>query len=270
MATEATGRGQELLRCEGLVIGHRGHALLPPQDLALQRGELVAVLGRNGSGKTTFFRTLLGLQAPVAGQIVRATHGLRLGYMAQATALDRHLPLRVQDVVAFGLLGAGGLSPPLLRAADRAACQRTLEAVGAAPLERSFFRDLSEGQKQRVLLARLLVSRPDVALLDEPTAAMDAIAEEATLTLLARLAEERHMATVLITHSLGSALRHADRAVWFDRAQGRILLGPPRTLLGNPDFRAGLGLLNQTEDRDHAPDPALVKAPTAAEKGATG
>jgi zinc transport system ATP-binding protein len=243
MGTDRADDGQELLRCEGLVIGHRGHALLPAQDLALRRGELVAVLGRNGSGKTTFFRTLLGLQAPVAGKIVRATPEPRFGYMAQAAALDRHLPLRVRDVVAFGLLGPRGLSPPLLGPGERAACAAALEAVGIAPLARGFFRDLSEGQKQRVLLARLLASRPDVALLDEPTAAMDAISEEATLVLLERLAEERHMAIVLITHSLASALRHADRAVWFDRPQGRVLAGHPKTLLANPDFRAGLGFL---------------------------
>jgi zinc transport system ATP-binding protein len=232
-----------LLRCDRLVIGHRGRPLLPAQTLALRRGMLLAVVGRNGSGKTTFFRTLLGLLPPVSGRLVRQAPDLRLGYMAQATAIDRHLPIRVRELVSWGLLGGSGVAPPLPSAPQRAACLRALEAAGAADLEASFFRDLSEGQKQRVLLARLLASNPDVALLDEPTAAMDAVAEEAALDLVGRLTRERRMCTVVVTHMLALAARHATDIAWFDRDAGRVVQGPPAAVFADAGFRQQFGEL---------------------------
>lgn len=235
------GAGDELLRCERLVVGHRGRPLLPPCDAAIRRGALTVVVGRNGSGKSTFFRTVLGLLPPVSGRVERPTPGVRLSYVGQAMTLDRVLPLRARDIVAWGLLSRWSfLGSPQRRRADEA-CAQALAEAGATELAERPFRDLSEGQKQRVLLARMLASRPDVAFLDEPTAAMDAVAEEQTIEHLAHLAHDRGLAVVLITHVLGLAERVADEAVFLDRDDGVVVVGPPATVFTHPSFRRQFG-----------------------------
>jgi zinc transport system ATP-binding protein len=229
------------LRCERLVVGHGGRALLPPCDLAIRRGKLTMVLGRNGAGKTTFFRTVLGLLPPVSGQILRAP-GVRISYVGQGMSLDRILPLRARDVVAWGALdGWSFLSRSSGATAE--ACQRALDEAGIAALADRPFHDLSEGQKQRVLLARMLAGRPDVGFLDEPTAAMDAVAEEEATAHLARLAHERDMAIVVISHVLGLASRLADEVVFLDRDDAVVVSGPPAAVFSHPSFRRQFGAL---------------------------
>jgi zinc transport system ATP-binding protein len=231
-----------VLRCERLVVGYGGRPLLPPADLEIRRGSLLMVVGRNGAGKTTFFRTVLGLLPPVSGAVRRAP-GARLTYVGQALALDRILPLRARDVVSWGRLsGWSFLKHPDPRRV-RAACDRALADAGAAELADRPFRDLSEGQKQRVLLARMLVSEPDVSFLDEPTAAMDAVAEEQAITLLAKLAHERQMAIVVISHVLGLAARFADQMVFLDRDDRVVVSGAPGEVLAHPSFMRQFGAL---------------------------
>jgi zinc transport system ATP-binding protein len=230
---------EPLLRCERLVVGHGGQALLPPCDLELRRGKLTMVLGRNGSGKTTFFRTVLGLLPPVSGRVRRGP-GVRLAYVGQGTALDRILPLRARDVVAWGVLGGWRFLAPG-NGRTEAACARALAEAGAAELADRPFRDLSEGQKQRVLLARMLAAEPHVGFLDEPTAAMDAVAEEEATAHLARLAHERGLSIVVISHVLGLAARLADEVVFLDRDDGVIVNGPPAEVFAHQSFKRQFG-----------------------------
>jgi zinc transport system ATP-binding protein len=229
------------LRCERLVVGYAGKPLLPACDLEIRRGKLTMVLGRNGAGKTTFFRTVLGLLPPLSGRVVRAP-GARVAYVGQGLVLDRILPLRARDVVAWGMLGGWSF---LGRAngETRDACQRALAEAGAAELADRNFHDLSEGQKQRVLLARMLAAHPDVGFLDEPTAAMDAVAEEEATGHLSRLARERGLAVVLISHVLGLASRLADDIIFLDRDDGVVVNGPPSQVFAHPSFRRQFGSL---------------------------
>lgn len=219
------------LACEGLVVGHGGEALLPPIDLAIRAGELVVVVGRNGSGKTTWFRTLLGLVPPVAGRVVRPPD-LRFAYVPQRAGIDEAWPLRVRDVVALGAdAGRSFLWPATPRVGD------ALAAVGAVDLAERPYSRLSEGQKQRVLLARMVAARAQVALLDEPTAAMDAVAEREAFDLLDGLRARTGMAVVVVSHGLRRARERADRVLWLDREAGRAVCGPPHEVLSDPSFR---------------------------------
>ena len=95
--------GAPLLHCQELVVGYDGRPILPPIDVTVCRGALCAVVGRNGAGKTTFFRTLLGLIRPVAGELTRCLSPLTVGYIPQRSELDPLVPLRSWDVVAMGV-----------------------------------------------------------------------------------------------------------------------------------------------------------------------
>jgi zinc transport system ATP-binding protein len=233
--------GDELLRCRRLVIGHRGRALLPPIDATIRRGTTVAVLGRNGSGKSTLFKTLLGFLPAVAGEIVRPAPPPRLAYMAQASTVDPLVPVRARDVACWGTLAGwsflrGARAGPLRQQSEAA-----LAAAGATELADSFLRDLSEGQKQRVLLARILAVRADLAFLDEPTAAMDAVAEQRTMTLLREQSRQRGMSVVIITHLLALVRRFADQVLYLDRDDGLALFDVPEAVFAHPTFRRQYG-----------------------------
>ena len=237
---ETRAKTEELLRCEKLVLGHKGEALLPAFDLTLRRGRMLAVLGRNGAGKSTFFKTVLGFQPAVGGQIIPAVPEPRLAFMAQAATIDPLVPLRAREVVGLGTLsgwgffGAGGKT-------RRATADAALAAVEASDLGHSFVRDLSEGQRQRVLLARLLAAGADAVFLDEPTAAMDAVAEQRAMALLKEWSHTRGMAVVIITHLLGLVRRYADDVLYLDRDDGLALVDSPEAIFSHPTFRRQFG-----------------------------
>jgi len=231
---------EPLVRCERLVVGYSGQALLPPIDFAAARGTLTAILGRNGSGKSTFFKTLLGILPPVSG-LVRRAPALRAAYVPQTRELDAFLPLRVRDLVGWGLLSGWCFLKPWGRRSQRVAVEEALSSAGALGLADRFVRELSEGQKQRVLFARVLASRADLVLLDEPTAAMDTLAEQETLARLSTLARERSAAVLVITHSLGLAAKLADRAVFLDPDGRAVGSGGRDEVCGHTAFRRQVG-----------------------------
>jgi zinc transport system ATP-binding protein len=244
MSTEplpAPAAADELLRCDRLVIGHGGRALLPPINLSIHRGQVLAVLGRNGAGKSTFVNTLLGFLPAVAGRLHQPGPAPRMAYMVQAARLDPTVPVRAREVAAWGGLRGWSFLVPGRGRALRARAQAGLKAADAEPLGDSFVRDLSEGQRQKVLLARLLAADGDLMVLDEPTAAMDAVAEQNTMAMLREWSRERGMAVVLITHLLGLVRRYADQVLYLDRDDGLALVDTPAVIFAHPTFRRQYG-----------------------------
>lgn len=231
------------MRCDGLVIGYGHRPLLPAIDFAVQPGTFLAVVGRNGSGKSTWLRTMLGFVSPIAGRVARRP-GLRLGYMPQATTLDPLLPVRAADLVQWGSLDGWSFVRPLSSPADRSNSERALHTAKATALGGTLFRDLSEGQKQRVLLGRTIARGADVAFLDEPTSAMDAVAERETMTCLKDLTRERGMTVVVVSHLLGMVSRFADQVLFFDREDGITVAGTPAQIFNHPAFRSQYGELD--------------------------
>lgn len=235
----ATGRrsleprphGPELLRSDGLVVGYRGRGILPPIDLSISAGEIWAILGRNGAGKTTWFRTVLGLVRPVSGKVTRARTDLRIAYVPQRAQFDEMYPVRVHEVVRMG--AERGRS---VFGRARVDIDGALAAVDASSLRDKPFRSLSEGQKQRVLLARVCAARAEVTLLDEPTAAMDVVAEREAFLLMAQLRAEHHMAIVVVSHYLGIARELADRALLLDREHRTVVSGTPAEVFDSEAF----------------------------------
>jgi zinc transport system ATP-binding protein len=231
----------DLLACERLVIGHDGEPLLPPLDFSVRRGQFVAVIGRNGSGKSTWLKTALGLIPPVSGRVRLRVAGARVAYVPQAAGLDPILPLGARDVVLWGRLRGWSFLRPFASAADRARRDEAIAAADAQAFARRRYGELSEGQKQRTLFARMLATDADLALLDEPTAAMDMVAEREVMDRLANLAHERGMAIVLVGHFLGLVSQYADTVLFLDADAGVVVTGPPAAVFADPAFRRRYG-----------------------------
>jgi zinc transport system ATP-binding protein len=210
---------EPLLACAALSIGHGRKQLVPAIDLEIRPGELWAIIGRNGAGKTTWLRTMLGLLPPLSGRVIQRK-ALRLAYVPQRSTFDELYPVRARDVVRMGLeRGRSFLRP---RFGEPKIVEDSLHEVGIADLSERTFRSLSEGQKQRVLLARLVASGAEVAFLDEPTAAMDSVAEREALELLVKLKDAHQMAVVVVSHGVEAMGRLADRALWIDAGRAHV------------------------------------------------
>ena len=230
---------EPLVRAERLEVGYRGRALLPPLDLTIERGRLLLVLGRNGSGKSTLIKTLLGLVPPVGGA-VRWAAGARRAYVAQNGAVDPGVPVRAADVVGWGRVRGWSFLRPWASRADRAARDRAMDALDVRALGGRRLRDLSGGQVQRTLFARMLAGDADVAFLDEPTAAIDAAGERAVYATLRGLAHERGLAIVVVTHAVSAALGASDEVLLLDPP--RIARGAPAAIADDPAFHHLFGV----------------------------
>ncbi|MCB9546153.1 MAG: metal ABC transporter ATP-binding protein [Myxococcales bacterium] len=212
-----------LVSTVGLRVGYAGRPLLPAIDLAIEPGQIWALIGRNGGGKSTLLRTLLGLQPRVGGRMERRA-GLRVAYVPQRGDHDPAVPGRVRDVVRGGLdRGWSFLKPSALL--DRGAVERALAATETTALARHPFATLSEGQKQRVLIARALAGEPHLLLLDEPTSAMDPVNEEAIFSLLHDLSHQRDLAILVASHQMSFVPRFASHVVMVDKDDGLVEIG---------------------------------------------
>jgi zinc transport system ATP-binding protein len=193
------------LACRNLEFGYGGPPVLQNVNISIPEGDFVCVVGPNGSGKTTLLKIALGLLKPtsgsieVFGQAPDRSRG-RIGYVPQHPRLDPLFPVSAMDVVLMGRLG----KTPVLgawKSTDREQARRTLDEVGLGNQAGHHFASLSGGQKQRVLIARALAGEPDLLLLDEPTAGLDAHIEEGFYRLLQEL--NKRLTIVLVSHDLG-------------------------------------------------------------------
>ena len=236
-----------VLAARDLVVGYRSRRggdrlLLTDLDLDLAAGELTCLLGPNGCGKSTLLRGLTGLQAPLAGRVTLDGHDLtalssrrraRLLSIVLTEAVDGGL-LRCADLVALGRYPYTGWSGRL-QPADVAAVRWALRVTGVEALAERRVDELSDGERQRVLIARALAQQPAVLALDEPTAFVDLPHRVELAELLRSLARECGLAVLLVTHDLSLALRSAD-TVWLiepsgsDAATAHLHVGAPEDL----------------------------------------
>lgn len=182
-----------------------GRRVLEEVNLKVAEGDFASVIGPNGGGKTTLIKLILGLFTPTAGTVkVFGTTPLKarpkIGYMPQHAMMDPRFPVRALDVVMMGRLGRG---PTIgsYSAADRRAAAAALAQAGLERVGGTAFSDLSGGQRQRVLLARALVTEPEMLLLDEPAAGLDQKVERDFFDLLKDL--NQRLTVVLVSHDLG-------------------------------------------------------------------
>lgn len=219
-----------IITLDNLAIGYDGQAVLSGISLTIARSSFTAILGANGSGKSTLLKTLLGLQPPVGGKIQIGADGVKpvFGYVPQALQFDLLYPLTGFDVAlmgTYGRVGPGRFVPP----DERAFVRECLHATAAQDFAHKKFGQLSGGQKQRVLIARALATRPDVLVLDEPTAGVDPAATHALLEFISQIHVERELTILLVTHDLPLVRKHAGQVIWLH--QGQVLHGTAAELL---------------------------------------
>ena len=234
-----------LISADHLCVRFGGIEVLHDITLSVRPAEIVTILGPNGSGKSTLIRALLGIVPVAHGRVLRAP-GLRLGYVPQKLAVDRTMPMTVRRF----------LSLPV-RVSDAAAAA-ALARVGVEGIEARQMAALSGGQFQRVLLARALLSDPQLLILDEPTQGLDQPGEAAFYQLIETVRRETGAAILMVSHDLHVVMAASDRVICLN---GHICCeGTPRVVSTAPEYRAlfGLGtqgalaLYRHEHDHDHA------------------
>jgi zinc transport system ATP-binding protein len=205
----------------------RGPLVLRDVDLAVERGEFVAIAGPNGGGKTTLLRLVLGLERPTSGRVTVPSR--RIGYLPQRAETSVDAPITVRELVTAGRASQARLFGPL-RHDDRESVRSAIDRVGLSAQTDRRLSTLSGGQQQRAFIAKALASDPDLLVLDEPTAGVDAEAQEAVSALLDQLRRDLAVTILYVSHEFGAVERFVERIVLVRREI--VFDGSPAALPG--------------------------------------
>ena len=221
-----------LIKCTGLSVDFGERRILSNIDLEIAPREIVSVIGPNGSGKTTLIKTLIGAVSPSAGKLHKKPD-LRIGYVPQKLHIDETLPMTVRRFMNL----------PRKSSSDQVA--KALAAASVNRLDQQQIMDLSGGQFQRVLLARALLGRPELLLLDEPTQGLDYRGSADFYRQIADLRETLRCAIMIISHELHVVMRQTDRVICLN---GHICCqGKPETVSDSAEYHALFGLDRESE-----------------------
>lgn len=236
-----------LVRLSGAGVRAAGRWLVRGVDLTVRPGEIVTLIGPNGSGKSTTARLVTGVRRPDEGRVQRAA-GLSVGYVPQKLSIDRTLPLTVER-----LMRLTGPQP-----AD--AVRTALEEVGIPHLARAEVQTLSGGEFQRALLARAMLRRPDLLVLDEPVQGVDFTGEVAIYELIRAIRDRTRCGIVLISHDLHVVMAETDTVICLN---GHVCCsGTPASVVESPEYlrlfgaraAGALAIYRHHHDHTHLPD----------------
>ena len=236
-----------VLQTNALTIGYKNGGKTPrvvanQLNLQLNAGEFVCLVGPNGVGKSTLLRTVIGLQPKLAGEIQLSGRKLATYHpreLANQVSVVLTSPIsvgamRVDELVAMGRFPFTGLFDQMTDH-DWDVVHETLRVVGVEKLSHRYIHTLSDGERQKVMIARALAQEPRLLVLDEPTAYLDLPGRVVVMNLLHDLANGKDKAVLTSTHELDLALRHADR-IWLMDDEGQISQGAPEDLVLNGSF----------------------------------
>lgn len=223
---------QPLLNLNKISVSFGEKPVLKDVSFSLNKGDIITLLGPNGAGKSTIVRVVLGLLTPTSGKIERAS-SLSIGYVPQKLHLDTTLPLTVKR---FLMLKPGVRKDQLLPA---------LERVKATHLLSQPMQKLSGGENQRVLLARALLNKPDLLVLDEPAQGVDINGQVALYDLINQLRNELGCAVLMVSHDLHLVMAKTDKVLCIN---GHICCsGTPEVVSNHPEFVAMFGYRGATQ-----------------------
>ena len=255
----ASDAGPPVVEVTGLRVSLGGQEILKGVDLRIPHGQLVALIGPNGSGKTTLLRALLGLQQLDAGEIrlfgeKNLASGLRrVGYVPQRMNLERSFILTVREFLSLRLASTRHWFWRTTKDIDRV-IQGSLAEIGVEKLWEKPLATLSGGQLQRVMIAFSLLGKPELLLLDEPTAGVDVHGEETFYDLIAAIQKRHRLTAILVSHDLSMVYRHAS---WVYALNGVICCqGPPEEVMNTESLKQAYGIhVSPYHHHHHHADP---------------
>ncbi len=215
---------KDIIRFDKVRLGYGRKAVLSGLSFGVDKNDFIGIIGANGSGKTTILKGMLGLLKPLSGRIERRS-GLKFGYVPQQSAIDDIFPLTAFDIVIMGLYP----KLPFFKRPGARQRMQALQALSTAGLNDQAFtlyRDLSGGLKQRVLIARAIVSNPDVLVLDEPTNNLDIASEKSVMDNIKNLHSERcerGLAIIMVSHLLNIVVNYVNKIAFLDSAAFTVL-----------------------------------------------
>lgn len=244
--------GETLVEAKNLFVELGGREILRDVSLSVRRGEVVTLIGPNGAGKSTLVRILLGLMKPNRGSVTRRP-GIRVGYMPQLMTIDRDMPMTV-----WRFLKLSGVS-------ERDRLVQVLDEVGAAYTADQAVQELSGGEFQRILLARALLRRPDLLVLDEPVRSVDVTGQAELYDLIGQLRYRYGCGVLMVSHDLHLVMASTDVVICLN--QHVCCAGSPESVSRHPEYFALFGpsiaqsLAVYTHAHDHSHDTAGHVAP---------
>lgn len=241
-----------LITVSNLTVAYGANVVLRDVDLTVSSGEIVTIVGPNGSGKTSLLRAVIGATEPAQGN-VQIKRGLKIGYVPQRLHIDPTLPITVERFMR--------LTDPV----PKKACEEALGRVGVPDLLNRQMSQLSGGQFQRVLLARALINAPDILLLDEATQGLDQSGAAAFYRQIEAVREQTGCAILMISHDLHVVMSASDRVVCLN---GHVCCqGTPAVVASAPEYRAlfgagtggALALYRHEHDHHHDNNPKAAE-----------
>lgn len=203
-----------IIKVENLKVKYQYYDVLKNINFSIEKGDYVAILGPNGAGKTTLIKALLGLINDVSGKIFLDSQ--KIGYLQQKNLLnDLKFPASVEEIIMSGLL-INKKFPKIFTKKDKEKVDKIIELLEIKKIKNKLIGKLSGGELQRVLLARALVSDPEILFLDEPTTALDPLTREIFYNLLKELNEKQNITILLISHDIGSVGKYAKKMLYLD------------------------------------------------------
>lgn len=199
--------------CKGLALGYEGRAVCSGIDITIGAGDYLCVVGDNGSGKSTLTRALLGLVAPMEGEIIfDGVSRADIGYLPQRAEGTTDFPATVLEVVRSGCVGHRSFKLFMTKE-QKERVERNMRCMRITDLAKKSFSTLSGGQQQRTLLARALCSAESVLILDEPTAGLDPKATEDTYRAVEHLNRDHGITIIMVTHDMEAVKKYATRVL---------------------------------------------------------
>jgi zinc transport system ATP-binding protein len=237
----------EIIKVTGVGVRRDARWLVRGIDMSIARREIVTLIGPNGSGKSTTVKAALGILSPDEGTVWRAPK-LRIGYVPQKVAMDRSLPMTVNRLMTLTARHTG----PEIAAA--------LEQVGIAHLAKAQIHSLSGGEFQRALIARAIIGKPDVLVLDEPVQGVDFSGEVALYDLIGRIRDETGCGVLLISHDLHVVMARTDTVICLNGhvccsgTPEAVAVSSEYTALFGPRAAETLAIYRHDHDHAHLPD----------------